>query len=151
MTATLTAPITFTVPGAAVPQPRHKVSTFGGHARAYLPSDHPVHAFKASIRMALAEAYDGGPLEGPLAVSAVFILLRPASMFKKRGGNPRRWHTGARADADNLGKALLDALTDGGLWRDDAQVARLRIDKHVAAGDEHPRTEVRIEPLEGGS
>ena len=51
----------------------------------------------------------------------------PQSWSRKRQQTMReQWHT-QKPDADNIAKAILDALKDH--WKDDAQVARLSIDK----------------------
>lgn len=51
----------------------------------------------------------GETFGGPVEVEIVFTL-----------SDRRRW------DIDNHLKALFDACTEGGLWRDDSQVKRLR-------------------------
>jgi Holliday junction resolvase RusA-like endonuclease len=133
------ARIAFTVPAIPVAQPRAKATTVNGFARMYeAGGKHPVHAFKATCRMAAAEAYQGPPLDGPLAVTLLFLFPAKA----KRARKPKA----TRPDCDNLAKSLLDAL-NGRLFVDDSQVVRLAIEKWHAAGDEQPRVEVRIEPL----
>ena len=134
--------ITFTVPAVPVAQPRQR-HNHRGHS--YLPKDHPVWAFKAAVALAAQQAYQGPPLEGPLQVSAVFVLPRPSRLRWKTRPMPRQWHTG-KPDRDNLEKALYDAL-NGCLWRDDSQVCDGPITKVIAAGDEQPHVEVTVEPL----
>lgn len=66
------------------------------------------------------------PFPGPVHVGLVFALPKPASAPKTR----RTWPTGARSgDVDKLARACLDALTDAGVWRDDAQVVELHVVK----------------------
>lgn len=63
---------------------------------------------------------------GPLCVILRFALPRPASAPVRR----RTWPIGARSgDVDKLARAILDALTDAALWRDDSQVIDLRVRK----------------------
>ncbi len=52
--------LTFTVPGEPVPQPRPRVSTRGGFARAYVPAKHPVHAYRDAITAAARTAGAAG-------------------------------------------------------------------------------------------
>lgn len=52
-----------------------------------------------------------------------------------------------RIDADNVAKALLDALT-GLVWQDDRQIRRLVVEKEVGSG---PAITLRAMPYEGGS
>lgn len=82
----------------------------------YLPRDHPVHAWKKSIETCAGQAVRRtGALEGPLRLECVFTFQAP----KRRGLN--QWRQ-AKPDIDNLTKAVMDALTDAGLWEDDSQV-----------------------------
>ena len=48
--------ITFHVEGQPVPQPRVRVSSAGGFARAYVPAKHPVHAYRKAIEAAARKA-----------------------------------------------------------------------------------------------
>lgn len=54
-----------------------------------------------------------------------------------------------RRDADNIAKAILDAVEHAGLIRDDVQVRRLVIEMHDPCRPGH--VEVRIRPLAGRS
>jgi len=67
---------------------------------------------------------------GPVAVKLVFAFARPKSHRRTNGElkpTAPLAHTG-KPDADNLAKAVLDALTQlGGFWRDDSQVSSLQI------------------------
>ncbi len=44
--------ITFTIPGPPVPQPRPKISTWGGRGRAYVEKDHAIHAYRQAVELA---------------------------------------------------------------------------------------------------
>lgn len=128
--------ITFTVDGPPVPQPRVRV-TRTGHA--YTPSG-PIGPYKAALGLrAAAEARRRGwtLTEGPVRVLVECVFSRPASHLTAAGefraaapGFP-----GLRAgDVDNLGKAVLDAITrGGGVWKDDAQVVELTVAKRYGA------------------
>lgn len=133
-------PLTFSVPGDPVPQPRPRVSTRGGFARAYVPSKHPVHAYRQAIAAAALEAGATPTDEAPLSVILDLVWARPASHMTKKGvrkGAPLL----PRFDVDNCAKAALDAL-NGVAWADDAQVARLVVEKSYG---EEARTTVRIQ------
>lgn len=68
------------------------------------------------------------PLEGPVAVDVVFYLPRPKSA-------PKRITQPAKLpDLDKLVRALFDALSAAGVWRDDAQVVCVYARKAFAAG-----------------
>jgi len=129
--------ITFEVPGDPVPQPRPRVSTRGGFARAYVPAKHPVHAYRQSLAAAargagLAET--GEPLN--VVIDAVFG--RPKSHLRKAGVRPDAPRL-PRPDVDNIGKAVLDALQD--VMGDDTCVSRLVVEKSYGT---EGRTTVRI-------
>ena len=129
--------ITFTVPGDPVPQPRPRVSTRGGFARAYVPSKHPVHDYRASLAAAARNAGLGTTGE-PLNVVIDAVFVRPKSHLRKscvRADAPRL----PRPDVDNIAKAVLDALQD--VMGDDTHVARLVVEKSYGT---EARTTVRI-------
>ncbi len=123
--------------GEPVPQPRPRVSTRGGFARAYVPKEHPVHAY----RKAIAEAADEAGLvaqDEPLNVVIDAVFERPKSHLNKAGVKPTAPRL-PRPDVDNLAKAVLDALQD--VMGDDTNVARLVVEKSYG---QEARTTVRI-------
>lgn len=73
----------------------------------------------------------------PLGVSITFGMPRPARHFGT-GRNRDQLRPGAPArpaqlpDIDKLARAVLDALTAAGAWRDDAQVCELKASKRYA-------------------
>ena len=129
--------ITFSVSGNPVPQPRPRVSTRGGFARAYVPSKHPVHDYRTQLADAARAAgltQTGEPLD--VVIDAVFE--RPKSHLLKSGVKktaPRL----PRPDVDNVAKAVLDSLQD--VMGDDSLVARLVVEKSWGT---EARTTVRI-------
>jgi Holliday junction resolvase RusA-like endonuclease len=129
--------ITFTVPGDPVPQPRPRVSTRGGFARAYVPKQHPVHEYRASLAAAARDA-GLGTTGDPLNVVIDAVFVRPKSHLCKAGVKataPRL----PRPDVDNIAKAVLDALQD--VMGDDSLVARLVVEKSYGT---EARTTVRV-------
>ena len=129
--------ITFTVPGDPVPQPRPRVSTRGGFARAYVPKAHAVHSYREAIALAARDAGLTSTGE-PLNVVIDAVSVRPKSHLNKAGVKadaPRL----PRPDVDNLAKACLDALQD--VMGDDTLVARLVVEKSYGT---EARTTVRI-------
>jgi Holliday junction resolvase RusA-like endonuclease len=129
--------LTFSVPGEPVPQPRPRVSTRGGFARAYVPATHPVHAYRQALA---ASARDAGLSQTgePLNVVIDAVFERPKSHLRKSGVRadaPRL----PRPDVDNIAKAVLDALQD--VMGDDTLVARLVVEKSYG---QEARTTVRI-------
>lgn len=60
---------------------------------------------------------DTPPLDGPLRVDMVFTLRKPASAPKRRRTWPDR-----TPDLSKLARSTEDALTQAGVWADDARV-----------------------------
>lgn len=129
--------ITFSVPGEPVPQPRPRVSTRGGFARAYVPAKHPVHAYRQSLAAA-ARAAGLSDTGEPLSVVNDAVFVRPKSHVRKSGVKPDAPKL-PRPDVDNIAKAVLDALQD--VIGDDTCVARLVVEKSYGT---EARTTVRI-------
>ena len=129
--------ITFSVPGDPVPQPRPRVSTAGGFARAYVPAKHPVHAYRQAVAAA-AQAAGLTETGDPLNVVIDAVFGRPKSHLTKSGVKPTA-PTLPRPDVDNIGKAVLDALQD--VMGDDTNVSRLVVEKSYGP---EARTTVRI-------
>ena len=113
------------IPGEPIAQPRVKVSTRGGFARAYVDAKHPIHAYKQAIRLAYVNA-GGEVLEGPVSIRIVCWFERPKSHSKKRRQEPEPKTT--KPDADNLAKGIGDALNEIA-YNDDGQVYRLTVEK----------------------
>ena len=130
--------ITFSVPGEPVPQPRPRVSTRGGFARAYVPAKHPVHAYRAAIANA-ARAAGAGVHGEPVGVLIDLVWERPKSHLRKSGVKPDAPQY-PRCDVDNAAKAVLDAL-NGVAWEDDSQVCSLTVAKRYGT---EARTVVQI-------
>ncbi len=129
------------IPGNPVPMGRPKVTTRGGHARAYIPKK--TRAWLDMASTIVRSYWKSQPLEGPVGVSAVFVSKRPQRLLRKKdpeGRIPRD----VRGDVDNLGKSLLDALEMGGVYQDDGQVVYLQLRDLYCAKGESPRVEVEI-------
>jgi Holliday junction resolvase RusA-like endonuclease len=101
------------------------------------------HMQRAMLAAGHYEAWKDEPLE--VVITDVFAL--PRSARKKTKRVPRRWHTKARGDADNLAKAVLDA-GNSVLWLDDCLVARLVVEKIIGAQGEAPYVLVEVRSLQ---
>ena len=125
---------TICTPGEPAAQPRARVTTVGGRARAYVHSKHPVHAYRLLIA-AYWKSHVGIRHDGPLRVSIDLTFAKPKSA--------KRVHHTVRPDASNCAKAVEDAL-NGVAWNDDSQIVELIVRKHYGV----PMTTVRVEPLD---
>jgi len=120
--------IVFEVEGIPKGQPRPRAFARNGKARVYDPGT--AEAWKAAIALAAKPHKPATPLEGPVYVKIANRMPRPKAHFgtgKKantlKGTAP--FHHVSKPDLDNLAKAALDALTELGFWRDDAQICGL--------------------------
>ena len=145
--------IVLTVPSVPVAQPRPRATVRGKRAGVYNVTSiktsggtrkaHPIVAFKATVRRAFQATYQGAPMSGPLRVDITFVLPRRKALIWKTKPMPRLPHV-TKPDRDNLDKAVMDALT-GLAWQDDCQVCQGEIQKWIAAGDEQPHVDIRIQ------
>lgn len=134
--------LTFEVPGQPVPQPRVRVSTRGGFARAYVPSKHPIHAYRQAVQFAAPKTL-GAPSGAAYQLDIEAVFARPASHSTRRGLKADAPAYPPRCDWDNVGKGICDALT-GLIWIDDDQVVDGRVRKRYAEPGEEPHTTVTV-------
>lgn len=138
--------ISFFACGTPKGQPRPRAFIRGKRAAVYDPGT--AEGWKGQIAIAWRETgLDGAAEAQAYHVALVFRFPRPKHHFTGKGSlKPASpvWHT-AKPDADNAAKAVLDALTALSVWRDDAQVACLTIDKRY--GDK-PGCQITIQALQ---
>lgn len=87
--------------------------------------------WKSCVATAAKEFIPTEPLSVPLRVTLVFYMPRPKSHFRTNGtlkDSAPIWFT-SKPDTDNLSKAVLDALTILGMWRDDSLVVKSTVVK----------------------
>jgi len=124
--------IQFTVHGDPKPQPRPRAFAINGTVRVYDP--HTAEGWKSAIADAARPHCPPEPWRGPVEVRLAFTFKRPKIHYRQgRFSDQLRddvpyYHT-KKPDADNLSKAVLDAMTMLGFWKDDSQVASLLVMK----------------------
>lgn len=123
--------ITFFVPGSPEPQPRVRAYVRGRHARVYDPGN--ADNWKRTVAIYAKPNRLKEPLLGPIEMELEFFLQRPKSHFGSKGlkASAPLWPT-SRPDVDNLAKAVMDALKDTVLYRDDAQIVSLLVQKRYS-------------------
>jgi Holliday junction resolvase RusA-like endonuclease len=82
------------------------------------------------------------PLEGPLRLMLRFYFPRP-KYHAKMEELPH--YKTSKPDADNLAKTVMDAMTSAGYWKDDNQVAVLRVCKFYS---DTPRCDIELDQPE---
>lgn len=147
--------LSFDVAGPPVPQPRPKISTWGGRGRAYVEARHPIHAYRQAITIRaamVAKAAGWAVAAGPVVLEVEAVFGRPPSHLTKAGTpRPSAPAFPPKCDWDNLGKGVADAITDSGrVWHDDDQVVDGRVRKRYAVAGEQPRTIVTVRRLDDG-
>jgi Holliday junction resolvase RusA-like endonuclease len=135
------------IPGEPVAQGRPRAFRMGKGVRMFDPPKSRAWKSYAVDALRAAGAPDGRVLfpAGPVEVRVLAVFTCPKGAHRKVPV-PRCRHT-KRPDAENVAKAVLDAVTTAGIWHDDSQVARLVVEKHVGAQGEAPYVEVEVVPL----
>lgn len=119
---------TFFAQGEPKGQPRPRACIRGRRAGVYDPGT--ADEWKRQVKAAAKPYIDAqGKLSGPIRVRLTWFMPRPLAHWCIRGGQRSnelsikapKFHD-KKPDTDNLEKAVLDALTDAGLWDDDCQV-----------------------------
>lgn len=123
----------FFIHGIPKGQPRPRAFVRNGHAAVYDAGT--AEGWKSAIAIAAKTMRPSSPLCGPVRVDAVYCFPRPKRLLRKCSPSGMIPHT-AKPDRDNLDKATLDALTQIGFWRDDAQVCDGVTRKVYVAKDE---------------
>lgn len=103
--------------------------------------------WKAQVQLALADHIPEEPLLGPFAVVMSFALPRPKSLQRKKDPDGVIEHV-KKPDADNLAKAVMDAINNLEIWHDDSQVSALTVTKFYTSKDGRPGLALDIVQLE---
>lgn len=107
--------------GAPAPQGSKKFVGLAKSGRGIMvESSKKVRPWRQDVRAAaLAVRGDAAPIDAPLSVRMVFTMPKPASAPKRRRTYPCRM-----PDLSKLARSTEDALTDSGIWSDDARVVQ---------------------------
>lgn len=126
-------PITFFAPGTpkGQPRPRAFARQINGNWAARVYDAGTAEGWKSQVAMAAQGHLPKEPLLGPLKLVLMFTLKRPGKHFRSNGQlkNDSPLWVETKPDAENLAKAVMDCMTVLGFWRDDAQIAKLEIEK----------------------
>jgi Holliday junction resolvase RusA-like endonuclease len=109
-------------------------------------------AWKRAVDLGIEREHNAKPFVldpvGAFEVKLTFFFRRPKSHYWKARhvkASAPICHV-SKPDADNLAKLVLDRITRGGrIWRDDSQVALLRVDKFWAITDARIGVYVSVE------
>lgn len=132
---------------------RPRATVQGGRARVYTPTATAdwEHFAALELRAAYVDACAPEPanyMTGPLGCEIVAVFPRTAELLRKVRGEYKyptwRLPHAVKPDADNISKAVCDAIEKAGIILDDKQFSLLTVSKHYAMIHEEPRVEVRI-------
>jgi len=84
-------------------------------------------AIADAVTDAMSNSGDDSRFDSAVEVKATFYVPRPKSVTRSWPSVP--------ADLDKYCRSLLDAITQGNLWTDDALVCRLVAEKRYAKGE----------------
>lgn len=124
--------VAFNIPGQPVAKGRPKFARRGAHVVAYTPQK--TASYENLVKMAATQAMGGiEPTAGPVSLCLTLDLQIPASWSKKRRAMAVAGAIAAtkKPDADNVLKGIKDGC-NGIIWRDDAQVVRIMIEKRYS-------------------
>lgn len=127
------------VPGRPAPQGSKKY--FG--PRRVVEMSKYVAGWREDVREVLRK--DWGvtpPLLGPIDLRLDFVLPRPLSTPKRK----TPWAT-KRPDWDKLSRAVCDAITSAGVYKDDSQIVRAFVTKRIADLDEQTGCRIRVKEI----
>ena len=130
-------PITFSVPGKPVPQPRARI-TKAGHK--YYP-DNGIEEYRNAIAIACTAVCDTPTNEAPLTMIVDWVFVRPKSHFRKDGTLRPGVPILPRGDNKNLLSGVEDAL-NGIAYLDDHQIGKHVMERSYGT---EARTTVRIQ------
>ncbi len=141
--------IAFVVRGLPAPQGSKSFKGLSRSGRAILvESSKRVRPWRLAVSdAALGARSDAPPLDGPVVLTLAFTLPRPASAAKRPW--PHRM-----PDLSKLQRCVEDAITDAGLWTDDARVVMsIAVKLYPGQGDlalDSPGVRVAIRPVGPG-
>lgn len=140
-------PITFIIRGEPVAKGRGRMTIVNGKPRQYTPKK--TRTWEQHAAVCAAEAMeDYPPVECAVRLTITASFPIPASWpkWKKELALAGEVHHTSRPDEDNISKAVKDALTMAGVWKDDAQVDMCCCEKRYS---DLPAVHIYISPQHG--
>ena len=131
----------FWVDGIPKATPRTKAFNRGKHAGVYTPNT--ADDWKMLVAIAMRPLLPGTPIVGPVVCNITLAFPRPKRLNRKidfKGAIPMD----KKPDRDNCEKAILDILSNTGVWRDDAQVFAGPVEKYYHAQGAKPGAFIEI-------
>lgn len=116
--------LTFVVEGTPVPQGSKTAAVINGRAVMF-DSNKKLKAWRSDVTLVARQAAEGmEPFDDTdgLEVDLTFFMLRPKSV--------KRSMPTTKPDLDKLVRAVMDSITDAGVWADDSKVVKIYATKN---------------------
>lgn len=136
-----TSEITFTIPGEPTGKGRPRFVRATGRAFTPPKTSSYENLVKLMYNNSVDEFYEDEPLE--ISITAIFQMPKSASKKKMEDMISGKTRPTKRPDADNIMKAICDAL-NGIAYKDDAQIVSAAIRKYYG---QEPQTIVTISTI----
>lgn len=108
--------------------------------------EHPIVAFKATVRMAYKALGLGAPMDD-CDITLTLICVMPRTQDCDKFGPGRRPYRVKKCDWDNLGKSVCDALNELA-WTDDGLIHAAYVERWYAAEGEQAHCDITIRRLD---
>lgn len=142
--------VTATIHGKPVTQGSMKPIVHRHSGKAIVIQDHKseLNAWRGRIAITIRSRREGRSFTGPVSCELVFRLRRPKAHSGVNGVFPSSpAYPTVKPDIDKLARAVLDALTQSGVWRDDSQAVEVTARKMYADGDTKPGVTITLRAL----
>lgn len=126
----------FVVPGPPISQGSKNAYQRGGRVILVESRHDELQGYRARVVLAAAR-FQRPMLDEPVHVDVTFVLSRP-----KR---PKFDQPAVPPDVDKYQRAIFDALTEAGVWKDDSRVVSVNAVKRYVEPGERPHTYVAVE------
>jgi Holliday junction resolvase RusA-like endonuclease len=123
--------------GNPAPQGSKRFMGVHGGRGVMIESSKAVKPWREAVKFAALDSRPQQPIDAPLVVRMVFTVPKPKSAPKKRITYP-----GSKPDLSKLVRSTEDALTDAGIWKDDARVVEYERLAKVYPGEDAEALEI---------
>jgi Holliday junction resolvase RusA-like endonuclease len=137
---------TCVIPGVPIGKGRPRASA--RHGRVFMRTPEKTAKWEAFAAETMRMRWMCPMLESPVSVAIVAVFPRPQRLVCKHkracGCTGERVPHVARPDADNVAKAVCDALEKAGVLKNDSQVWSVTAVKMIAGAKEQPHVQVTV-------
>lgn len=134
---TIVEPFTMWILGTPVPQGSKTGFVVGKRAVIVDANKDVLKPWRAKVTAHAISVFEGREtFTGAMFAELDFYMPRPPSVKRERPS--------VKPDVDKLQRAIFDALTDAGVWKDDSQVVSVHADEWYADHTTPPGVRIRV-------